>query len=186
MELTAKNIQLSYPELTITVDSARGRTEKVVAELYALVLDGKMLTVNIEQYRAKRSLDANAYCWVLCQKMAEVIGNSKEEVYKRFIRDYGKCDVLAIRSEAVESFIDVWGGRGLGWFAEDMGKCSVGVDGEQIELVDYNNVMAHYGSSVYNTKEMSILINELVDTAKELDIETRPEHEIQDLLSNWR
>ena len=175
MEFTVKNIQVNYPEISLTVETPRVMVERAVAELHNKVLDGKHLTAEIKPYRKKRSLDANAYCWVLCQKIAEVTGTTKEEVYRKVIRDVGQFEIMSIKKDAVETFIHRWSGGGLGWFAEDAGW----------DVEEYRRVMAYFGSSVYNTQEMSILIEELVTTAKELDIETRPEAEINSLLKEW-
>lgn len=47
------------------------------------------LSVSLKRYHEKRSLDANAYCWVLCSKIAEKVGSSKDEVYEQMLQDYG-------------------------------------------------------------------------------------------------
>ena len=46
----------------------------------------KMLDVKIETYKARRSLDANAYCWALIGQIAAEVGKRKED----FIREIGK------------------------------------------------------------------------------------------------
>jgi len=137
----------------------------------------KKLTLDIKPYRAQRSLDANAYLWVICQKIAEAIGNTKENVYKKFIRDVGQFEILPIREDAVEYWINVvWGGRGLGWYAEVI---------EDSKLPGYKKVINYLGSSIYNTEEMSVLIDEVVTQAKALGIETLPPAEIASMKDLW-
>ena len=46
-------------------------------------------------------------------------------------------------------------------------------------------VHCYYGSSTYNSKEMSLLINLLVELAKSLNIETKSQQEINSLLESW-
>ena len=47
------------------------------------------LTIDIKKWRKKRSLDANSYCWVLCDKIAKELSKenivTKEEVYKEMV-----------------------------------------------------------------------------------------------------
>jgi len=167
---------LNRPMLTLCLDMKRQDAISAKQGFDEVIAKGKALSVEIKPYRARRSLDANSYCWVLCQKIAEVISNTKEEVYRKVIRDVGQFDILPIKTEAVDTFINRWSGGGIGWFTE--------VEGDS-KIEGYTKVFAYYGSSVYDTKEMSILINELVEQAQELGIETRPADEINSLLEAW-
>jgi len=181
MKTTAKDIQLQFdmadqPYITLTLNATRREALKQVKELQEIVDNGKQLDVEIQQHRKKRSMDANAYCWVLCQKIAEVIGSTKEEVYQKAVREVGQFEILPIREEAVETWIERWGSRGLGWFAEVM---------DDSKLDGYKRVISYYGSSVYDTREMSILIDALVQEARELGIETMPAEELQSLINEW-
>ena len=180
MQTTASNIRLNFdeknkPELTLSLNLTRSEAMSKVHELKQPIEKGKKLSVEVKPHRNKRSLDANAYCWILCDKIAQVIGSTKEEVYRKVIRDVGVFQIIGVEREAVDTFIEKWSGGGVGWFAEDVGH----------HINDERRVMAYFGSSVYNTKEMSRLIDELVNQAKELDIETRPQEEIDSLLKNW-
>ena len=152
-----------------------------ITPLKEVVAKGKILSVEVKQYRQHRSLDSNAYLWILCQKIAEVVrSTTKEEVYKRAIRDVGQFEILPIRNDAVDSFIYRWGrkdkDKGLGWFAEVVGKS---------KLPGYTNVIAYFGSSCYNQQEMSILIDYIVVECKELDIETLPPAELARMKEEW-
>ena len=49
----------------------------------------------------------------------------------------------------------------------------------------FTNVITYYGSSVYNTAEMSKLIELIVQECKQLDIETKSDVEINSLLKEW-
>ena len=44
----------------------------------------------IKPYHKKRSLNANAYAWMLIGKIADVVRNSKEEVYIEMLKKYGQ------------------------------------------------------------------------------------------------
>ena len=41
----------------------------------------------IKEHKEKRSLDANAYCWILCKKIADKLHITKEEVYRKNIKE---------------------------------------------------------------------------------------------------
>ena len=130
----------------------------------------------ITKAKKKRSLDANAYLWVLCSKIAAAVGISKEEVYRRAIRDGEQFTPMPIKAEAVEDFSRIWQGHGTGWFIDV-------ADGSKIP--GYKLVLAYHGSSVYDTKSMAQLIDRVIDEAKTLDIETLTPEEIERMKLEW-
>lgn len=129
----------------------------------------------IKEHRKKRSLNANSYAWVLCGAIANVLGSTKEEVYKKVIRDVGEFEVVPIRRDAVEKFIKIWRSKGLGWLC----------DAKPSKLEGFVNVTVYYGSSVYDTQQMSRLINSLVEEAKVLGIVTLDELKIKELIDRY-
>lgn len=138
------------------------------------VSEGKDVTVEFK--RQKRSRDANSYCWVLCQKMADKMNSSKEDVYRHAIRQMGNFTPMPIRKEAVERFKEIWAEHGIGWVVDVLGDS---------KLKGYVTVAAYHGSSTYDTQEMSRLIDFLVEEAKSMGIQTRPQEEIDALLKEW-
>ena len=93
------------------------------------------LNIELKKYRAKRSLDSNAYMWIIAEKIAQELGITKIEVYKDAIKEVGQCEVLPIKDEAVETFINAWKHNGQGWLCEVIGKS---------KLKGYTNVTAYY------------------------------------------
>lgn len=130
----------------------------------------------IKEHRQKRSLDANGYLWVLISKIQDVIGVPKEDIYRDMIKGVGVYEVVPIKNEAVDKFCEAWQHNGLGWITETT----------KSKLDGYTNVLAYYGSSEYNTKEMSRLIDGIVQECKELDIETKSDEEIKSLIESWK
>jgi len=130
----------------------------------------------IKEHRQKRSLDANGYLWVLISKIQQVLNVPKEVIYKDVIRDIGVYEVVPIKNEAVNKFCEAWHKNGLGWITETT----------KSKLDGYTNVLAYYGSSEYDTKEMSRLIDEVVQECRNLDIETKSEEEIKSLIGAWK
>ena len=131
----------------------------------------------IKEHKAKRSLDSNAYCWILCKKIADVLRITKEEVYVKAIHEVGKFEILPIKDEAVDTFIKAWSLKGIGWICEVLNKS---------KLDGYTILIAYYGSSIYDTKEMSVLIDNIVQEAKQLEIETMTPEQISALMEVWR
>lgn len=134
----------------------------------------KPLTVMVKEYRQKRSLSQNAYLWVLLDKLGQKLNLSKESIYKLFVKDYGVFEILPIRNEAVERFKSNWSKNGLGWFCEDLGES---------KLSGYTKLIAYYGSSTYNSKEMTRLIDAVIQECEAQGINTMPLSEIM-LLQN--
>ena len=129
------------------------------------------LAISIDKYREKRSLDANAYCWVLCNKIANCVGASKDEIYLEMLQRYGQTFVCKIPNEKVELFKK----------SEKYWQEHESLEAE--EKAQYFRVWV--GSSKYNTEEMSILINGIVSEAEELDIETKTPNQIAEMMSLW-
>lgn len=129
--------------------------------------------IKIEKRRVKRSLDANAYMWVLIGHIAEKQNLGSNEVYRHMVRDYGIYDIIPVKIENISFWIDMWSKRGTGWICEDLGECK--------RTMGYHNIKSYYGTSVYNTKQMSTLIDGVIYEAKELGIETLTPDELAEL-----
>lgn len=158
-------------ELRIVVER-KGVEEKVV-ELISL---DKQLEVKIDKLKEKRSLDSNSYMWILCTKIAEIIRSTKEDVYRKAVREVGVFEDLPIKTELVDKWVERWESGRLGWFSESV----------RVSKMDgYTVVRSYYGSSVYDSKEMWILIQYIIDEAQGLGIDTRTPDEIKELMSKW-
>lgn len=133
------------------------------------VKQGKQYTVEIKEYRPKRSLDSNGYLWILCDKIAARIGISKVEVYRKAIKEIGgNSDTVCVLEKAADALCSGWEHNGLGWITE---RFSSKIDG-------CVNVTLYYGSSTYDSRTMSRLIDSLIEDAKELGIETMTPQEL--------
>lgn len=131
----------------------------------------------ITKTRKKRSLDANAYLWVLVGKIAAAVGISSDDVYRRAIRDAGEYTPLPIRADAVEDFSRIWSSHGKGWFIDIL---------DDSKLAGYKLVRAYNGSSTYDTRQMSRLIDYVVEDAKALGIETMTPIELARIKEEWK
>lgn len=137
---------------------------------------GKTLTVEVKVKRNTRSNNANSYCWALCTEIAKVIRSSKHEVYQQAIRSIGAFTANLIREDAVERYTEHWQSHGVGWLVENMGRSS---------FPGYVVLACYHGSSVYDTKEMSQLIDWLIDEAKGIGIDVISDADRALLLEDW-
>lgn len=139
--------------------------------------EGKTYVAEIKEKRARRSLDANAYCWVLIGKLAENRNLKKTEVYREYIKEMTAYEVVPIKIEAVEKWISNWEQKGLGWLCDDMGDCR--------NTKGYKNIKCYFGSSTFDTREMSHFIDMIVTDCHELGIETATPDELARLKQTW-
>ena len=131
---------------------------------------------SLSPVKKKRSLDANAYCFVLCDKIAAATGITKTEVYRAAIREIGgNSDVVRAKTEAADAVRAAWEGRGLGWQTDVLPSAAHG----------YVNIILYYGSSTYDTGQMSRLIDNLVQDAQALGIETLSPEKLEGMMEAW-
>ena len=133
----------------------------------------------IKEYRPKRSLNANSYCWLLCDRIAQELSKdgttiNKIEVYRDAILQVGVFTPEIWELKDYEDHIRKFESQGLGNIVQEVAKKEKCI-----------KVHCYYGSSTYNTKEMSRLIQILVELAESMNIETKPEQEIKSLLESW-
>ena len=143
-------------------------------------LHDKDVNVEVKRYREKRSLTANAFCWALCSDIGKALRPPlpKEEVYRKAIREVGVFTPLPVKAEAVDAFCAKWSSGGTGWFCEVV---------DNSKLPGYKLVHAYYGTSTYDTKEMSIVIDSLLDDAEQMGIPIPlGKEEIERLKADWR
>lgn len=154
-----------------------GTANKLITYLIEQTKDKEF---ELKEFKEKRSLNANAYCWVLCDKIAKELSKegtvtTKEIVYKDAITQIGSFEPMIIEEKAFENFERIWSRQGLGFIVQEVSRKDKCI-----------RVNCYYGSSTYNTKEMSLLINLLVELAESLNIETKSENEINSLLEKWK
>lgn len=136
----------------------------------------EQLTCRITRYKKRRSLDANAYCWVLLDKLAENLRIPKFDLYKGYIRNIGgNSTTVCVLNEAVNDLVQGWCNNGTGWQAETT----------ESKLDGCTNVTLYYGSSTYDTEQMSRLIDMIVQDCKAVGISTMTPEELKHLKVGW-
>ena len=137
-------------------------TQKSNLEQFSRLKDENMV-VEIKKQTKKRTMSQNSYMWVLLDEIGKKVNRSKEDIYKTYVKDYGVFEIIPIKNEAVDSFIQKWSKNGLGWLCEDLGES---------KLKGYTKLITYFGSSTYTSSEMARLLEAIIDDCKELDIET--------------
>jgi hypothetical protein len=139
-------------------------------------LNDKTLSIEVKPYRPKRSLDSNAYCWVLLDKLSEKLKIPKIEIYQKLIRDVGGVsETICVKNEAVERLCEGWGRNGIGWVTDTFPS----------KIEGCTNVILYYGSSTYDKAQMQRLTELIVNECEAQGIETRTPDELANLLSLW-
>lgn len=139
-------------------------------------LQGKELEVEIKEFREKRSRNANAYAWTLMGKLAAKLNLTTTEIYRNYIKEIGdNYTVVCVKNNAVRSLREGWEKNGIGWTSGLLDS----------KIPGCTNVVLFYGSSTYDTKQMSRLIDMIVADCKENGIETENPENIKSLLERW-
>lgn len=140
-------------------------------------LHDSQLEVTVKKYRKGRSLDANAYAWVLIDKLAQRTRLSKAEVYRNAIRTIGGVsETVCVVDKAVDRLCQGWSRNGLGWQTETFPS----------KIEGCTNVTLYYGSSAYDTEQMSALIDSLVQECRAVGIETMPPEQLESLIRSYK
>lgn len=144
-----------------------GNIQEVIAWLFEQKKDAQY---EVKEYKEKRSLNANAYAWTLIGKIADVLRADKEKVYLEMLKRYGQSEIVSVKSS-----IDI---TGYFKYYESCGETT-------LNGTDFTHYKVYKGSSEYDTREMSILIDGIVSEAKELNIETLTPEQLSKLKSLW-
>lgn len=151
-------------ESTATIDAIRK----------ALINGKPELTLEVHGIKHRRSMNANSYFWVLVNELAQKLNTPRNDIYARYIAEYGLFRDLQMSSNAVEMFKKVWHDRGIGWTAVVMAEAN-----------GMATVRAYYGSSCYSRQQMAVLIDRVVEDCKDLGIETKTPEELASLKKMW-
>lgn len=135
-------------------------------------LINKDLDIIAKVHREKRSNDANALLWLAIGRIANSIDADKWDVYLQMLKRYGKFTYICVKPEAVEEVKKQWRETEIVGEVEINGKKAI-------------QLLCYYGSSTYNTKEFSVLLEGVVSEMKEMGLETPQPHEIKESLDYW-
>lgn len=159
-------VDYSTKRQKITLSIAEDATE-----VYEKLKDCE-LDIEIKKYRSKRSLDANAMLWYCIGKMANALREDKWNIYLNLLRSYGQYTYIVVKEKAVRKMKECWRE------CEEVGE--IIINGEKaIQLLCY------YGSSTYDTKEFSILLDGTIQEMKNIGLQTPSSKEMRLALEKW-
>ena len=144
-----------------------GTSTELIKRLVELPDDKKY---EIKEYKEKRSLNANNYYWQLVTELGNVLGMDKEWLHFLLLQKYGQSEMISVVADVdMKNYLKYYAEAG--------------------ESVLNGKTFKHYkvykGSSEMDKKEMSILINGLVEECHIQGIETKTPAEINSLLERW-
>ena len=129
------------------------------------------LDEEIEVKRKKRSKNANSYFWKLLQELCFELNLDVIQEYRKRVKELGIFQTFELDTKNLATFEFLWNKNGIGWFTEKVE--------ENKEKAIIN---AYYGSSSYNSKQMSKLIDNLVQDCRSVGIQTLEDIEIEELI----
>lgn len=145
---------------------------RLPARAFVREMPDRLFVAELKQHREKRSLDANAYCWVLLDKLAQAVGSDKDTLYLEMIERYGRFFHVIVKPEAADSLKRQYR------LVRELGEVTVnGKAGIQCQC--------YFGSSSYDTAEMARFIDGIVQECRDLDIETETPEEIARMKAEW-
>ena len=161
------------------IEFAKKDSIRVIAEVASYIdslEDAKQYVMTIKEKKKKRSLDANSYFWLLCDKLAEKTRISKTEIYRSYIKEIGGVsDTVCVLDKAVDKLCETWEQNGLGYQTE----CY------KSKMVGCTNVILYYGSSTYDNKQMHRLISLIEQDCTENGIQTLEDIKTEQLVKEW-
>lgn len=184
MEFTGKLVGVAKDWNTGQMQLTFSMNEQSKVEHIDDIKDVDKLSIKAVKYREKRSLDANAYYWQLLSKVAEKLPLSKPSAHNLMLRKYGQKFIVDGKlvylvlpdTDEAERAAD----EAETYHIKATSQVKEGKDGKM-----YRTYIMLRGSSDYDTKEMSTLIEGLVSDAKELGIETMTGEEIERMMQQY-
>lgn len=171
MKLTGKIDDVSVsltgkPKLTLVINE---KSDLLCG--YDDLKDVEKLSIEIKQYREKRSLNANAYAWKLIGEIADIARASKDEIYLEMLRRYGQSELISVLAHIpIQHYIKYY---------DEAGESKL--NGKL-----FKHYRVYKGSSEFDTREMSVLIDGIVGEAKELGIQTETPEQLAKIKSLWK
>lgn len=145
--------------------------KKAAMNLYDELNTAEKLSIKVDGYREKRSLNANNYAWKLITEIGNATLRSKEEVYFEMLKQYGQSEIISVLSHIpIEEYVK---------YCEEAGESML--NGKL-----FKHYKVYKGSSEFDTREMSIFIDGIVYEAEDLGIQTETPEQIARLKSLWR
>lgn len=172
MECTGKIKDISLDWKTNQINLSLSIIERNSISEIERLKDDEKLSIKIVKYRKKRSLDANGLLWHCLGEIASSLQADKWDIYLQMLKRYGKYTYICIKPNMVESVRSQWR------------ECEV-VGNVNINGTEAVQMLCYFGSSTYNTKEFSVLLDGVISEMHEMGLEVPPSTEMKRALEEW-
>ena len=159
-------------------DGSQNVTVTVTADFSSAYdeLEKAPVEITIKKAQKHRSMEANRYAWVLIDQIAAKMHMKKSEIYRNAIREIGGVSKpMVMKEDAVPVFLEIWEKQGLGNQAV--------VD--DVDEFGWAYLTVYFGSSTYDSAQMSALLDSLIQDAEALGIPTITPKEEAKMLGKW-
>ena len=140
-----------------------GNAEQIIHWLFN---QDKDKLFEIKENSKHRTLTQNAYAWSLINELANKLNISKEDMYLKMLKDYGQSTILSIKQE-----VDI---SGFFKYYEIIGE-------SELNGKIFTHIKVFKGSSQFNTKEMTVFLNGIIQECESVGIPTLTEEQIKKL-----
>lgn len=133
--------------------------------------DGREIEIVVRTVVKKRSLDQNAYMWLLLERLAVALRSTAEEIYEKMLDRYGLHVYINAPDGAEQTIFNTLKQAKMVKTVERSGEKSV----------IYKAII---GSSHYDTAQMTRLLDGVIDECKALGIQTEIDDGME--LNGWK
>lgn len=144
------------------------------------LLESDLYTCKIEKFKQKRSLTANGLLWSLLNELSQAVTVPKGDLYIKMIKRYGVFESMVIKQEAFEQLEYNWNASNTSVeHTESLIDVTNTFESKGVIWVEFN---AHYGSSLYDSKQFSKLLDGVISECDLMGINTIPQEEVDRLI----
>ena len=135
---------------------------------------------DVVEHKEKRSLSQNAYYWVLIGKVADKHRISKSRLHNNMLRHYGQR--LFIDDKPVIVYLpDTEESENTAMESDTVHLKQTSSVMEGNNGITYRAWVMLRGSHDYNTKEMTVLLDGLIQEAKQVDVEVLTPAQLEEM-----
>ena len=129
-----------------------------------LITQDRDKTFELKEFKPHRSLSQNAYAWKLINELANKMNISKDDMYLKMLKDYGQSEMV--------SMLSTINPNGYFKYFQEIGK---GIVNDK----EFTHYRIFKGSSEFDSREMSIFIDGIIQECENVGIPTLTQSEIE-------
>lgn len=166
VEGVVKNWSTNQYQITFSVN------EESAIEQIDNIMKCDKLSIKATKYRQKRSLDANGLLWLCLGRIASNLRTDKWDVYLEMLKRYGQYTYIVVKEKVVEQVKQQWR------------ECEV-VGEIEVNGQKAIQMLCYFGSSTYNSKKFSVLLDGVISEMQEMGLETPTSSELKRVMEQY-